>query len=94
MRQSLIEFCEESLRCFPRGDQLLTENRRRALGVAYFDAGMTEKAEELFRSWPDADPGWGWIGWAACFLPWSGRSATSAGPRNYCAAVTASPVSG
>ena len=32
---------------------------------------MTEKAEELFRSWLDADPawGWGWIGWADCYLP-------------------------
>jgi tetratricopeptide (TPR) repeat protein len=75
MRQALIEFCEESLRRFPREDQLLTENRRRALGGAYFDAGMTEKAEELFRSWLDADPGWGWgwIGWADCYLPWGGR---------------------
>ncbi len=81
IRQALIEFCEESLRRFPREDQLLTENRRRALGGAYFDAGMTEKAEELFRSWLDADPGWGWgwgwgwIGWADCYLPWGGRSA-------------------
>ncbi len=77
IRQSLIEFCEESFRRFPREDQLLTENRRRALGGAYFDAGMTEKAEELFRSWLDADPawGWGWIGWADCYLPGAGRPA-------------------
>ena len=77
LRQSLIEFCEESLRRFPREDQLLTENRRRALGGAYFDAGMTEKAEELFRSWLDADPawGWGWIGWADCYLPRPARPA-------------------
>jgi hypothetical protein len=75
--QALIDFCEESLRRFPREDQLMTENRRRALGGAYFDAGLTEKAEELFRSWLDADPGWGWgwIGWADCYLPWGGRSA-------------------
>jgi tetratricopeptide (TPR) repeat protein len=75
IRQSLIEFCEESFRRFPREDQLLTENRRRAMGGAYFDAGMTEKAEELFRSWLDADPawGWGWIGWADCYLPGAGR---------------------
>jgi hypothetical protein len=74
MRQALIEFCKESLRRFPREDQLLTENRRRALGGAYFDAGMTEKAEELFRSWLDADPGWGWgwIGWADLYLPGAG----------------------
>jgi hypothetical protein len=38
---------------------------------------MTEKAEELFRSWMDADPawGWGWIGWADCYLPGAGRPA-------------------
>ncbi len=77
MPQALIGFCEGSLTRFPREDQLLTENRRRALGGAYFDAGMTEKAEELFRSWLDADPGWGWgwIGWADCYLPWGGRTA-------------------
>jgi hypothetical protein len=77
MQQALIDFCEQSLRRFPREDQLMTENRRRALGGAYFDAGMTEKAEELFRSWLDADPGWGWgwIGWADCYLPWGGRAA-------------------
>ena len=77
IRQSLIEFCEESFRRFPREDQLLTENRRRALGGAYFDAGMTEKAGELFRSWLDADPawGWGWIGWADCYLPGADRPA-------------------
>jgi SEC-C motif len=77
MRQALIDFCEESLRRFPDEDQLMTENRRRALGGAYFDADMTEKAEELFGSWLDADPGWGfgWIGWADCYLPWGGRAA-------------------
>ena len=77
IRQSLIEFCEESFRRFPREDQLLTENRRRTMAQAYFDAGLTEKAEELFRSWLDADPawGWGWIGWADCYLPGAGRPA-------------------
>ena len=77
IRQSLIEFCEESFRRFPREDQLLTENRRRTMAQAYFDAGMTEKSEELFRSWLDADPawGWGWIGWADCYLPGAGRPA-------------------
>jgi hypothetical protein len=77
LRQALIEFCEESLWRFPREDELLTENRRRALAGAYFDAGLTEKAGELFRSWLDANPawGWGWIGWADCYLPWDGRAA-------------------
>jgi SEC-C motif len=77
IRQALIDFCEESFRRFPREDQLLTENRRRTMAQAYFDAGMTEKSEELFRSWLDADPGWGWgwIGWADCYLPGAGRPA-------------------
>jgi tetratricopeptide (TPR) repeat protein len=77
IRQALIEFCEESFRRFPHEDQLLTENRRRTMAQAYFDAGMTEKSEELFRSWLDADPawGWGWIGWADCYLPRADRPA-------------------
>ena len=77
MLQALIGFCADSLRRFPGEDQLLTENRRRALGGAYFDAGLTEKAGELFGSWLGADPGWGWgwIGWADCYLPWGGRPA-------------------
>ena len=49
----------------------MIENRRRALGGAYFDAGMTRKA----RNW--SDHRWtpirpsviGWIGWANCCLP-------------------------
>lgn len=75
MLRALIDFCEESLRRFPREDQLTTENRRRALAGAYFDADLTEKAEGLFQSWLDADPGWGWgwIGWADCYLPWGGE---------------------
>ena len=96
IRQALIEFCEESLRRFPREDQQLTENRRRTMAQAYFDAGRTEKSEELFRSWLDADPawGWGWIGWADCYLPGAAGRRTCPGPRNCCAAVTAFPGSG
>ena len=77
IRRALIDFCEESFRRFPREDQLLTENRRRTMAQAYFDAGMAEKAEELFGSWLGADPGWGWgwIGWADCYLPRAGRPA-------------------
>src|SRR5258708_32372342 len=74
-----IAVCEEALRRFPGEDQLMTENRRRALAESYFEVGKTEKAEELFRSWLAADPCWGfgWIGWAACYSSRAGR------PRNY-----------
>ena len=74
-----IAVCEEALRRFRREDQLMTENRRRALAESYFEVGETEKAEELFQSWLAADPRWGfgWIGWAACHAPSAGR------PKNY-----------
>jgi hypothetical protein len=74
-----IGFCEEALRRFPREDQLMTENRRRTLAESYFEAGMTGRGEELFGSWLADDPswGWGWIGWADCYLPRAGR------PGNY-----------
>jgi len=57
----------------------MAENRRRALAESCFQAGMTDRAEELFRSWLADDPtwGWGWIGWADCYLPRTGK------PGNY-----------
>ncbi len=64
-----IALCEEGLRRFPSGDDLMIENRRRALAESYFELGETEKAEALYREWQDADPcwGWGWIGWSDCY---------------------------
>jgi tetratricopeptide (TPR) repeat protein len=61
-----IAVCEEGLRRFPAEDELMTENRRRALGESYFELGETGKAEALYRDWLQADPrwGWGWIGWS------------------------------
>ncbi|HEV3444078.1 MAG TPA: SEC-C metal-binding domain-containing protein [Gemmataceae bacterium] len=64
-----IALCEEGLRRFPSGDDLMIENRRRALAESYFELGETEKAEALYQEWLDADPcwGWGWIGWSDCY---------------------------
>lgn len=64
-----IALCEEGLRRFRSDDDLMTENRRRALAESYYELGETEKAESLYRSWLDADPywGWGWIGWSDCY---------------------------
>ena len=61
-----IAVCEEGLRRFPAEDELMTENRRRALAESYFELGETGKAEALYRDWLHADPrwGWGWIGWS------------------------------
>jgi hypothetical protein len=75
MLRARIGVCEEALRRFPNEDQLMTENRRRALAESYFGVGETGKAEELFESWLAADPRWGfgWIGWASGYLPQAGR---------------------
>jgi hypothetical protein len=61
-----IGVCEEGLRRFSAEDDLMTENRRRALAESYFELGETGKAEALYRDWLRADPrwGWGWIGWS------------------------------
>jgi len=64
-----IALCEEGLRRFPSDDELLVENRRRALAESYYELGDTGKAESLYRERLAADPcwGWGWIGWSDCY---------------------------
>jgi tetratricopeptide (TPR) repeat protein len=64
-----IALCEEGLRRFRSDDDLMTENRRRALAESYYELGETDKAETLYREWLTADPswGWGWIGWSDCY---------------------------
>jgi transposase len=61
-----IAFCEEALKRFPTDDDLLIENRKRALAESYYELGETEKSELLYREWLQQDPqwGWGWIGWS------------------------------
>jgi tetratricopeptide (TPR) repeat protein len=63
-----IAMCEEGLRRFPTDDELMTENRRRALADSYYELGETGKAEALYHDWLQLDPrwGWGWIGWSDC----------------------------
>ena len=69
-------FSPPGSRCAKRGcgafrtdDDLMTENRRRALAESYYELGETGKAEALYRDWLHADPrwGWGWIGWSDCY---------------------------
>jgi tetratricopeptide (TPR) repeat protein len=64
-----IAVCEEGLRRFRADDDLMTENRRRALAESYYELGETDKAEALYRDWLRMDPcwGWGWIGWSDCY---------------------------
>jgi tetratricopeptide (TPR) repeat protein len=65
-----IAVCEEALRRFPDEDELMVENRRRAVAESYFELGETDKAPALFEQWLAADPrwGWGWIGWADLYF--------------------------
>jgi tetratricopeptide (TPR) repeat protein len=64
-----IALCEEGLRRFRTDDDLMTENRRRALAESYYELGETDEAEALYRGWLHLDPrwGWGWIGWSDCY---------------------------
>jgi tetratricopeptide (TPR) repeat protein len=64
-----ITVCEEGLRRFQADDDLMTENRRRALAESYYALGETDRAEALYREWLNTDPrwGWGWIGWSDCY---------------------------
>jgi tetratricopeptide (TPR) repeat protein len=61
-----IAVCEEGLRRFRTDDELMTENRRRALAESYYELGETASAEALYRGWLNLDPrwGWGWISWS------------------------------
>lgn len=64
-----IAICEEGLRRFAPDDDLMTQNRRRALAESYYELGETGKADALYREWLNTDPqwGWGWIGWSDCY---------------------------
>ena len=64
-----IAICEEAMRRFEAGDNLMTQNHRRALAESYCELGETRKADELYRQWLGTDPqwGWGWIGWSDCY---------------------------
>lgn len=71
LRTARLEMAAEWLRRFPHEDGLITGNFRRALADSYFEAGQQETADELYQSWLEEDPawGWGWIGWADCYTP-------------------------
>ncbi len=50
-------------------DENLRDHCRSDLAETYFDLGMPEKGEQLFRQWLQERPrwGWGWIHWADCY---------------------------
>jgi len=62
LRTARLGMAAEWLRRFPREDGLITGNFRRALADSYFETGQQETADELYQSWLEEDPAWGW-GW-------------------------------
>jgi tetratricopeptide (TPR) repeat protein len=74
-----IGVCEHALGRFPNEDQLMVENRRRAVAESLFELGETDAADSLFEQWLAVDRrwGWGWIGWADL------HSFTNRRPKNY-----------
>ena len=71
LRTARLEMAAEWLRRFPHEHGLTAGNFRRALADSYFETGQQETADELYQSWLEDDPawGWGWIGWADCYTP-------------------------
>ncbi len=60
-----VAVCEEGLRRFRTDDELLTENRRRALAESYYELGEPDKAEALYLAgciWIRAGVGDGSVG--------------------------------
>jgi tetratricopeptide (TPR) repeat protein len=64
-----IAICEEGLKRFAIDDELMRQNRRRALAKSHYELGETGKSDALYREWLYTDPqwGWGWIGWSDCY---------------------------
>ena len=92
-----IAVCEEGLRRFRDEDELIVENRRRAIAESYFELGDSDKAEALFEQWLAADPrwGWGWIGSAGhLYFFFDSRPRTTARPRGCSTAAMRRPASG
>jgi hypothetical protein len=71
LRTARLEMAAEWLRRFPHEHGLTAGNFRRALAGSYFETGQQETADELYQSWLEENPawGWGWIGWADCYTP-------------------------
>src|ERR1035437_7457414 len=62
----------EGLPRVPREDGVITGDFPQAPGGPPFQTGHQQQADELYQSWLDDDPvwGWGWIGWADCYTPY------------------------
>lgn len=60
-----IDYCREFYTLFPKSNELLIVNMKRAEAESYFFLGKTEKGDNVFRALIDEFPDsiWGYIGW-------------------------------
>lgn len=67
--QKRIVYCEEMLDLCGEDEGLLVENTRRAIADSHYCLGEKEKCDELYSTWLEDNPDWGWgyIGWANCY---------------------------
>ncbi len=71
-----IDYCEKFLERFPNEYTELIRNMRRAWAESLFGVGETDRADQQFGEWLQADPewSWGWLTWAECYLFGAGES--------------------
>lgn len=66
-----VTLCQLLLQKFgDDGETLRNENTRRSLAECYARLQQQDKADALFDDWLKKDThwGWGWIGWADCYI--------------------------
>lgn len=71
-REKRIQYCREFYTRFPKSDDGLIQNMKRAEAESYFSLGMLDKGESAFQAlvnqFPDCP--WGYIGWADMYSGW------------------------
>jgi len=67
--QKRIAYCEEVLELCGEDDDFLVENMRRAIADSHYQLGNKDKCDELYSTWLEENPDWGWgyISWADCY---------------------------
>ena len=67
--QKRITYCEEVLELCGEDNDFLVENTRRAIADSHYELGNKDKCDELYSTWLEENPDWGWgyISWADCY---------------------------
>ncbi len=67
--QKRITYCEEMLELCGTDHGLLVDNTHRAIADSHYELGDKDKCDQLYSTWLEENPDWGWgyIGWADCY---------------------------